>query len=101
MLLSDDVRDTLEAALTEEAVERGRLIVSFLHTPSARTGCVGADRYDGFFYLDWQGHVQRCVYRPETLIDAGGRLESSETVDELIAAAARLAPCDMECLRTT
>lgn len=93
--LDDAAREALQNALERQTEAHGRLLVSFLHTERSRTGCFGADRFDGLFYLDWAAQVRRCVYVPEPSIDAASMLESDDGCDALLAAAGRLPPCPL------
>ena len=93
--LSPAARDAVQDALERQVAEHDRLVVSFLHTERSSTGCFGADRFDGLFYLDWAGQVRRCVYLPEPSIDATAWLASAEGCDALLAEAARLPACPL------
>jgi MoaA/NifB/PqqE/SkfB family radical SAM enzyme len=85
-------RDAIQAHLNEET-GKGRLVVSFLHTPLSPTGCFGARRFDGFFYLDWEADVRRCVYRPR--VHAQAHLDRQDEVEALLAACAQLPACPL------
>lgn len=93
-LLDGPTREAVQAALERES-EQGRLIVSFLHTPSARSGCFGARRFDGFVYVDWQALVHRCVYQPAALVQARRSLHAPAEVDSLLIGCSRLGPCGL------
>lgn len=92
LLLSNPERERLQARLNAE-VDDGKLIVSFLHAPTARSGCVGAERFDGFFYLDWEGDVRRCVYQPEVVASAPRHPGSPSATQALIDECSGLMPC--------
>lgn len=93
-MLDGDNRDRLQRALNGQA-ERGRLVVSFLHTPLAATGCFGANRFDGFVYVDWEGAVRRCVYQPEIRLEGRAPLGSLDDVASVIAGSAGLPACPL------
>jgi MoaA/NifB/PqqE/SkfB family radical SAM enzyme len=93
-VLGPGERDHLQLALNRQ-VDRGRLVVSFLHTRLAPTGCFGADRFDGFVYVDWEGAVRRCVYQPEIRLEGRAPMGSPAEVASMIAGSGALPACPL------
>ena len=97
-LLTFEDKRRLQGALGEMLTADGLLVVSFLHTPGAHSGCMGAGRVDGFFHVRSGGEISHCVYSPFRLDDVHDIYASGEELSRFLfrpaAAAIRKAQAD-------
>lgn len=44
--------------------EKELFLADFWNCGAVTSGCISAGRYDGYFYIDWNGNVMPCVFNP-------------------------------------